>query len=122
MADKVTITGADTVASTMHQAGRALGDMTHANQSAADIFAELARMRAPRLTGALANATQAAASKDAAGITNDLPYFGPIHYGWPQHNIEAQPYVDEAVADTQDQWMAVYEHAAQDACDMVRGA
>jgi hypothetical protein len=122
MADRVTITGATTVASTMRQAGRALGDMTQANQSAADIFTALARVRAPHLTGALANATQAAASKDAAGIANDLPYYGPIHYGWPEHNIEAQPYVDEAVAESQDQWLAVYEQAVEDACDMVRGA
>jgi hypothetical protein len=122
VAERYTITGADEVARTMRKAGRSLGDMTHAHRDAADIFASLARATAPRVSGALANATQAAATKDGAGIQNALPYFGPIHYGWPQRNIAAQPYVDEAVADSESQWLAVYQKAAQDAADSVKGA
>ena len=118
----MTITGADTVASTLKKAGRSLGDMTSAHRDAAAIFAGVARDRAPRLTGALANATQAAATKEGAGIENHLPYFGPIHYGWGERNIRAQPYVDEAVAETEGEWLSVYEHAVQKACDEVRGA
>ena len=122
MPTSVTVTGAAEVASTMRKAARQLGDMTKAHRAAADIFTTLARARAPRLTGALAAATQAAASKEGAGFQNDLPYFGPIHYGWPHRNIVAQPYVDEAVADSEAQWFAVYVRAVQDACDEVRGA
>lgn len=106
----------------MRRAGRSLGDLSSAHASAAAIFAAQARATAPRLTGALANATQAASSKEGAGIANELPYFGPIHYGWPQRNIAAQPYVDEAVADTQSEWLDVYQHAAQAAADSVKGA
>ena len=124
MADRsrVTITGVEQVSSTLRKAGVSLADMTKANQDAANIVAMLARSTAPRVTGALANATLAYASKEGAGIRNVLPYFGPIHYGWPSRNIVAQPYVDEAVAATESQWLAVYEHAAQSACDQVKGA
>lgn len=122
MAAHYTITGTDRIASTMRKAGRELGDLTPVNQTVADIVARLARARAPRVTGALANATQAAATKKGAGIENVLPYFGPIHYGWPARNIEAQPYVDEAVAESRSQWFAVYEKAAADAAASVKGA
>jgi hypothetical protein len=120
--ERYTITGADTVASTLRLAGRNLRDLSGANQDAAQIFAGLARARAPRVTGALANATQAVATKTTAGVENVLPYFGPIHYGWPYRNIEAQPFVDDAVEESRAQWFAVYEHAAQEAADSVRGA
>jgi hypothetical protein len=119
---KATITGADTVASTMRGAGHDLGDLSAAHKDAADIFVTVARGNAPRQTGALAGATLPAYSKEGAGFSNVLPYFGPIHYGWPQHNIAANPYVDAAVADTEADWLAVYEHAAQKAADSVKGA
>ena len=122
MANRITITGADTVARTMRKAGRDIGDLTAANQAAAEIVAGLARIRAPRVTGAPASATLAAATKEGAGVRNDLPYFGPIHYGWPARNIAAQPYVDEAVAESEDRWLAVYQKAAQAAADSVEGA
>ena len=118
----MTITGEDTVARTMRQASRSLGDMTRAHGDAAAIIADAAAANAPRLTGALAAATTPVGSREGAGISNDLPYFGPIHYGWAQHNITAQPFVDEAVDATADEWLGVYEHAVQDACDEVKGA
>jgi hypothetical protein len=118
----MTITGEDTVARTMRQASRSLADMTTAHKAAAGIIADAAQGTAPRLTGALAAATRPEGGREGAGISNDLPYFGPIHYGWAQHNIEPQPFVDEAVTESQDEWFAVYEHAVQDACDEVKGA
>ena len=122
MAERYTVRGVDTVARTLRKAGDSLADMTKANQAAAGIIAPASRDRAPRVTGALAGATQPAWTETRAGVTNDLPYFGPIHYGWPQRNIEAQPFVDEATVATEAQWLAVYQHAAQQACDEVKGA
>ena len=117
-----TITGDVEVASTLRKAGRSLEDMTSAHASAAGIIAPAAQARAPRLTGALASATRPASSKEGAGIENALPYFGPIHYGWAERNIAAQPFVDEAVADTEREWFDVYVHAVEHACDEVKGA
>lgn len=118
----VTVEGADRVASTMHKAARMLGDLTEQNKQAASIFTLVARQRAPRLTGALAAATMPAWDKDNAGFTNPLPYFGPIHYGWPAHDIEPNPYVDQAVDETERDWLAVYEKATADAAGQVKGA
>ena len=122
MAERYTVRGADTVATTLRQAGRTLADMSKANEAAAGIIAPASRDRAPRVSGALAGATQPAWTQTKAGVTNALPYFGPIHYGWPQRNIEAQPFVDEATVATEAQWLAVYQHAAEKACEMVKGA
>lgn len=118
----VTVTGTAELASTLRRAARDLGDMTQANMAAAKVFVAVAQARAPRLTGALAAATQPAAEKDAAGFVNALPYFGPIHYGWPARNIEAQPYVDEAVEETEDQWLEVYNRAVAEIIGQLRGA
>ena len=122
MAERFTIRGADTVARTLQQAGRSLDDLSRANQDAANIIAPAARARAPRVSGALAGATQPAWTNTRAGIQNVLPYFGPIHYGWPERNIAAQPFADEATVATERQWMAVYQQAVQHACDEVKGA
>ena len=116
------VTGVSEVSRTLEKAGATLEDMTAANRAAAAIFTPVARARAPHDTGALAGATQPAATKTQAGVENHLPYFGPIHYGWPAHNIEANPFVDRAVEDTVDQWLRVYEDAVQHACDQVKGA
>lgn len=124
MAQPVTITveGADEVASTMREAAEHLADLSDAHKEAASIFVEASRPIAPHRTGRLASATEPAWTKDSAGFTNDEPYFGPIHYGWPAHNIEAQPFVDEATDDTESQWLAVYQQAVADICAEVHGA
>jgi hypothetical protein len=122
MATSFTMIGADRVASTLHLAARAVADLTDAHRAAAAIFTPVARAQAPKLTGALAGATRPEATKYGAGVSNPLPYFGPIHYGWGKRNIAAQPFVDDAVVATQGQWVPVYEHAIAQACALVKGA
>lgn len=119
---RVTVEGADRAAETLAKAGRMLGDLSEQNRKAAEIFVAVARSRAPRLTGALAAATMPASDKENAGFTNPLPYFGPIHYGWPDHNIAANPFVDQAVDETERDWFEVYDQATADAVGQVKGA
>lgn len=38
-----------------------------------------------------------------------VPYAGPIHFGWPARNIEAQPFLWEAADDESDRVVSVYE-------------
>lgn len=118
----VTVTGADRVASTMKSAARDLGDLSEANKAAAAIFVAASRPPAPKLTGRLAAATRPAFTKTEAGFTNPEPYFGPIHYGWPAHNIRAQPFVDEGLDASEAQWLRVYEDAVDKAAAEVKGA
>jgi hypothetical protein len=122
MPTQIHVIGTEQIAATMRKAGRDVGDLTNAHRAAAAIFTPAARALAPRLTGALAGATRPEATKDGAGVSNALPYFGPIHYGWPRRNIAAHRFVDEAVTATWSQWFPIYERAIQSACDEVRGA
>lgn len=124
MADQVqvTVTGADRVASTMRSAGRQIGNLSDVNHKVAQLIAEASRAPAPKLTGALASATRGIGARDTVGVQNPLPYFGPIHYGWPAHNIAPQPFVDEGMDISERQWMELYEKAADDAANDVKGA
>lgn len=38
-----------------------------------------------------------------------VPYAGPIHYGWPAHGIEANPFVTDAAQATEPLWLPKYE-------------
>ena len=100
----------------MKDAAHDLDDLSDANKRAAQIFVEASRAPAPKRTGRLAGATRPAWTKDTAGFTNPEPYFGPIHYGWPAHHIRGQPFVDEALSNSEDQWLAVYQDAVNRAC------
>lgn len=51
-----------------------------------------------------------------------VPYAGPIHWGWPSHNIEPQPWVSAAAEDTQSVWLGMYEKDVQQALNRVKGA
>jgi hypothetical protein len=44
-----------------------------------------------------------------------VPYAGPIHWGWPDRHIPAQPWIAAAAQDTQSQWLSEY----QDALDQI---
>jgi hypothetical protein len=55
---------------------------------------------APRLTGALASSVQGNPSAEKAQIlagSAAVPYAGVQEYGWPEKNINAQPYLRPAV-------------------------
>jgi hypothetical protein len=55
---------------------------------------------APRLTGALASSVQGNPSAEKAQILAGgvgVPYAGVQEYGWPEKNINAQPYLRPAV-------------------------
>lgn len=99
-------------------------DLKDANAAAARIVAAAAAARAPHRTGRLAasirgNRAVSRATVLAGGAR--LPYAGPVHYGWPAHHIEANPFVTDAAEATEPIWLAVYTGAVQTAVDHVGG-
>ena len=73
---------------------------THAD--GAEIVARRAAQLAPRKSGALAGDIRGSGAKRSARVRAGraaLPYAGPIHYGWPERNIEEQPFIADAVSD-----------------------
>jgi hypothetical protein len=62
--------------------------------------ADLAESRAPRRRGRLAGSVRALGSQKAGVVAagrRAVPYAGPIHYGWPGHNITPQPFLTDAL-------------------------
>lgn len=64
-------------------------------------IAEDARGRAPSRSGRLAASVKAKGTQKSASISAGarLQYAGVIHWGWPGHNIAAQPFLTETIVD-----------------------
>lgn len=69
-----------------------------------EIIADEARELAPRRTGKLAGSIRTVGGTTKTGRvfagSASVPYAGPIHWGWPRRNIDPQPFISEAVANT----------------------
>lgn len=94
----------------LRQLPAGMADLKEANQRTGQLVVQAARP--PRgKTGRLA---QAGRASRAAGRVSVLwggaavPYAGPIHWGWPSHHIEAQPFVVEAAQRTEPIWLEAY--------------
>lgn len=118
----VRVEGADTLARTAHAAARELDDLTAVNREVADTWAAVARGVAPRRSGQLARSTEPTATRDTAEVGSPLIYAGPIHSGWPAHNISPQPYIARTLDTRQGQVTATYERGVADIIDQIRGA
>ena len=123
--DAIQVDGARELRRTLKRAGDDLGDLKDANQRAGQFVANAASQRAPHLTGALAGAlraSRAAASATVKAGGARVPYAGPIHWGWPAHNIQAQPFLSDAATDTEPQWLPMYEADIEKIVDKIEGA
>lgn len=109
---QVKVTGLPAVRRTLRQLDLGTDDLKAANAAAASIVAAAAAARAPRRSGRLAasirgNRAVGRATVKAGGAA--LPYAGPVHYGWPAHGIEPNPFVIDAAQATQPVWLAAYQ-------------
>jgi hypothetical protein len=93
----------------LKRAGVDLADLREVNLSAARTVAQAAHP--PRRTGALAGSVRPGASRTAGVVRAGgarVPYAGPIHWGWPARNIEAQPFLVDAAHATEPVWVDQY--------------
>jgi hypothetical protein len=63
-------------------------------------LAEDARARAPRQSGRLADSVRSGGSQRVAYVAAGkakVPYAGPIHFGWPAHNIAPNTFLVDAL-------------------------
>lgn len=121
----IKVVGARQLRSTLKKAGDDLGDLKDAHKRAADVVANAAKQRAPKLTGRLAGSIRGAGTTTAAFVRagfKSIPYAGPIHWGWPARNIKAQPFMSDAATQTEGTWLPIYENAVDEALDQVKGA
>jgi phage gpG-like protein len=101
-----------------------LKDLKAAHAEAAGIVAEAAMAGAPRRSGRLAGSIRPSGTKTAAIVRAGgarIPYAGVQEYGWPRHNIPAQPYIVPAAHDTESTWIARYQDAVDRLLGKVKG-
>jgi hypothetical protein len=93
-----------------------LADMAPTHDAAVAPVLASARQAVPILTGALLDTLHVDPDDDGSAViagSPTVPYAAVINYGWPDRNIEAQPYLDEAPT-YQDVVAAVYDSRVDD--------
>jgi len=120
----IQVRGAKELRKSLKAAGEDLGDLKDVNQAVGNMVASTARGLAPSRSGALAGSIRAA--RLAGGVTiragsGSIPYAGPIHWGWPARNIQAQPFLTDAAQQTEAQWVAAYEDGVNQILDRIEG-
>lgn len=123
-AAQVTVDGLPQLRRQLRQLVGDTADLKAANAAVAQIVAAAATSRAPRRTGRLAgnvrgNRAVGRATVLAGGAR--VPYAGPVHWGWPAHRIEPQPFIVDAAQATEPVWLGAYERDVQAAVDKVGG-
>ncbi len=88
-------------------------DFTKVGQDAADLVAQEGRALAPRgETLRLRRSVKAKATKTRSSVRaggGRIVYAGVIHFGWPRHNIEPQPFLYDALDKRLDDVVRLYE-------------
>lgn len=119
------VDGARQLRATMKAAGVDLSDLTAVNKQTAAMVSAAAGRQAPRRSGALAATVRPAGTRTAAIVragTASVRYAQVIEYGWPGHNIVAQPYVVAAAHDTEPAWTSYYEQQIEKIIATIRGS
>jgi len=117
-----TVRGGEQLERTMRQAGEQLEDLAAVNRRVGDLVLGRARPRTPVRSGRLVASLSADAGTERVEMGSSLVYAGPIHNGWPAHNIRANPFLTDAARSSEDQWVGLYFDELQDAIAGVKGA
>lgn len=121
----IRVDGARELRATMKAAGVDLGDLRAVNARTAQKVSAVAAPRVPRLTGRLSGTVRPGGTRTMAVVRAGgaaVPYAGVIEFGWPAHNIEAQPSITTAAADTEPEWLGYYQTEIGRIIDRIRGA
>ena len=122
MSGSFNIRGADELTRTMRAAGDELADLTAVNDRVGALILARAKPRTPVRSGRLVGSLRAVADTDDVGLGSNLVYAGPVHNGWPAHNIRANPFLTDAARSSEDQWVGLYAAELEDVVEGVKGA
>lgn len=121
----VRVEGLARLSRTLKQCAGDVQDLKDAHAKAGAIVADAAKAGAPRRSGALAGSVRAAKQARRARVMAGgarVPYAAVIHWGWPAHSIEANPFISEAAQQTQSRWYDAYVDDVKAALAKVKGA
>lgn len=124
-APTVEVEGGKQLRKTLKGVEDGLKDLTALHASIAGMVVDRARETAPVRTGALVQSVRGSGTARASIVRAGgakVPYAGPIHWGWPRHNIIGQPFLTSAASDTESQWIVKYEETVNGLLDKVHGA
>lgn len=96
MARGVEVRGEEKLSRALEDARGRVADLTPPHKQLAAAFLNQARAEAPVLTGTLVSSLRSSAGKRTVGIRSRLIYAAPVHFGWPGHNIAANPFLIRA--------------------------
>lgn len=119
--EAIVVEGADELSRTLSAAAKELGDLSEANQKAAQTLLERADPRTPRDSGALAASGRVVADADGGTVTYGEVYAGVIHNGWADHGIDPQPWLANTAADERTDLVDVYVDHITDVLGHVHG-
>lgn len=108
----VQVTGARELRAALKRMDKRLtDDLKDVHSDAGELVAERARHYVPYLTGRLHDTIRT--DRRIGGVSvlagrTSVPYAGVIHFGWPAHNIEPQPFLYEAIEDKADEVANLY--------------
>ena len=114
----ISIQGVKEVTDSLNKMARDLESNIELNKELSTTLSQKASALAPKLTGALASSVVGNPSAEKAQImagSAAVPYAGVIEYGWPDRNIDAQPYLNPAVNDNMGYIIEKYNDSIQKA-------
>jgi hypothetical protein len=109
---RIRVEGARELRRALKQAGDDATDLKDLHHEVGEVVVSEAKTIVPRLSGTLANTIRSSRAKGAAIVRagqTSIPYAGVIHFGWPGHNIEPQPFLYDAVDARRDEVIRLYE-------------
>lgn len=129
----VRVEGLNRLVRTLRQAGADMQDLKDTNKKVADIVLPYALTLTPSDEGKLKGTGRTAGTPREAIIRfgyKSVPYAGVTHYGTPagyadttgkSRTQDAQPWLAQAAADTEPQWVEMYWAALMKTVDSVSG-
>lgn len=122
--DRITVTGADTVARTMHDVADAVAELP--DGEAAALLQRSAQGFARRRTGRMRASIETRTTEHGATVTAGVgivrPYPVVQEYGSKRHHITPNYYMRQALNSQEQPIVNLYESAVQRAANKVRGA
>lgn len=90
------------------------------NRKSVDPVYRRALTEVPKRTGRLASTIRILGSQRAGQVAagrKSVPYAGPIHWGWPKHNIAPNPFLERALDQSRNSVKAIWQTELQRVVD-----
>lgn len=121
----VEVEGLAELRATLKAAGDDMADLKDVNAAAAKYAMEAGITLVPVDSGALLSSIRSTGTKTSGVIragSKAVPYANPIHWGWPDRGIIAQPFLSEGAQESEAGWVKLYEEYMQKVTNTIQGA